>query len=150
MQATNKRSPDFALGKASETESKETSYALMETKPSTLLLEAGWSYYYYGNQGKALEILQQRVDPETLAPKIPQSEMGRVETINIMALSSLKTKNRDLQQTIHFWITGIEGAKALQNEQRFNEAQTAYELMEAVWPDEIRIKELRDLLVHWK
>jgi hypothetical protein len=47
-----------------------------------------------------------------------------VEVINIMALSSLKTKDRDIERTIHFWVAGIEGAKTLQNQQRFNEALT--------------------------
>jgi hypothetical protein len=94
------------------------SYAFMNTKSSTFFLESGWTYCCYGNQAKAMENLEKRVDPETLAPKIAQSAMGRVETINIMVLSSLKTKERDMEQTVHFWVAGMEGAKALQNQQR--------------------------------
>jgi len=30
-----------------------------------------------------------------------------------------------------------------------NECLVAYEIMEAVWPGEPRIAELRDLAVHW-
>jgi hypothetical protein len=67
-----------------------------------------------------------------------------------MALSSLKTKDRDIERTIHFWVAGIEGARALQNQQRFNEALTTYELMEVVWPGDTRIKDLRDYIVHWE
>jgi hypothetical protein len=100
----------------------------MTMKRSTLLLEAGWTYCYYGNQGKAMETLEQRVHPETLAPKITQSAMGRLETINIMALSSLKRKDRDMEQTMHFWVAGMEGAKTLQNQQRFIEPLATYEL----------------------
>jgi transcriptional regulator with XRE-family HTH domain len=148
MLAKNGRAPDVALGKASEHDPEE-SYAFMTSKRSTLLLEAGWTYCYYGNQARAIATLQQRVDPETLAPKISQSAMGRIETINIMALSSLKTKSRDIEQTIHFWVAGIEGAKTLQNESRFNEALATYEFMEVVWPGEKAITDLRDHIVHW-
>lgn len=149
MLAKNGQSPYIALGKASEMNPDE-SYAFMTMKRSTLLLEAGWTYCYYGNQGKAMETLEQRVHPETLVPKISQSAMGRVETINIMALSSLKRKDRDIEQTIHFWVAGMEGAKLLQNQQRFNEALATYELMEVVWPEETRIKDLRDHIIHWE
>ncbi|HEU0003258.1 MAG TPA: helix-turn-helix transcriptional regulator [Ktedonobacteraceae bacterium] len=150
MLAKNGRTPDMALGKATEVDPGDKPYALMTSKRSTLLLEAGWTYCYYGDQTKTIETLQQRIDPETLSPKMPQSAMGRVETINIMALSSLKTKERDIERTIHFWVAGIEGAKTLQNQQRFNEALTTYEFMEVVWPGDVRIKALRDYIVHWE
>jgi hypothetical protein len=78
------------------------------------------------------------------------SPCGRVETYNILALSSLKGKDRDMEKVLHFWTVGIEGAKALQNQQRFNEALTTYELMEAVWPGEKRVASLQDHLIHWE
>ncbi len=149
MQATNRQSPDTAIQKVSETIPVDESYALMTSKRSSLLLEAGWSYCYSGNQKQVQTTLAQRIDLETLTPKIRQSEMGRVETINVLALSSLKTQKRDMEQTIHFWVAGMQGAKSLQNEQRFNEAVSTYELMEVIWPDEQRVKELRDYIVHW-
>jgi len=149
MQAKNGQSPDVALGKALETNPEE-SFAFMDAKRSSLLLEAGWTYCYAGNQTKALEILAKRVDPETLKPRLAQSAMGQVETINVMTLSSLRTKDRDMEKIIHFWRAGMEGAKTLQNEQRFNEALTNYELMEVVWPGERRITDLRDHIVHWE
>ncbi len=149
MQATNRQSPDTAIQKVSETIPGDESYALMTSKRSSLLLEAGWSYCYFGNQKQVQTTLAQRIDLETLTPRIQQSEMGRVETINVLALSSLKTQKRDMEQTIHFWVAGMQGAKSLQNEQRLNEAVSTYELMEVIWPDEPRIKELRDYVVHW-
>jgi hypothetical protein len=66
-----------------------------------------------------------------------------------MALSSLKTENRDMDRVIHLWTASITGAKALQIEQTFNDALTIYEFMEFVWPGEQRIAELRDYIVHW-
>jgi transcriptional regulator with XRE-family HTH domain len=150
MQAKNGQSPDIALGKALNTDLAE-SYAFMDFKRSTLLLNAGWTYCYSGNQAKAIAMLEQRVDPETLKPRLAQSStMGQVETINVMALSSLRARNRDMEKTIHLWVAGIEGAKTLKHEQCFSEALTNYELMDAIWPDEPRIANLRDHIVHWK
>ncbi|HEU5376677.1 MAG TPA: helix-turn-helix transcriptional regulator [Ktedonobacteraceae bacterium] len=149
MQAKNGQSPDTALGKAADADPEE-SHAFMASKRSTLLLEAGWTHSYYGDQAKAIEVLEKRVDPETLLPRMRQSEMGRVETINVMALSLLKTKGRDMEKIIHLWVAGIEGAKSLKNKQRFSEALMNYDLMEAVWPGEPRIRELRGHLEHWE
>lgn len=150
MQAACRQSPAMALGKATENDPGNESYAFMDFKRSNLFLEVGWTYCYQGDQMKSMEWLAKRVDPETLACRIPQSEVGRVATINTMALSSLKAKDRDLEKTIHFWVAGIEGAKALKSEQRFTDAVAAYELMEVVWPGERQIQELRDHLAHWE
>jgi hypothetical protein len=121
----------------------------MEFTQSNLPLEAGWAYCYSGDQVKAMHWLKKRVDPETLSSQIPLSEAGRIATINTMALSSLKAKDRDMEKTIHFWVAGIEGAKALEHEQRFLDAVTTYELIEIAWPGEQRIADLRDHISHW-
>lgn len=150
MQAKNGQSPDIALGKAS-TADPEESFALMTSKRSTLLLEAGWTYCYYGEPAKAMEKLEKRVDSETLKPRLIQtSNQGQVETINVMTFSLLRMKDRDMEKAIHLWVAGIEGAKALKNEQRFSEALTNYELMQAIWPGERRIHDLRAHLAHWE
>jgi hypothetical protein len=43
----------------------------------------------------------------------------------------------------------MQGAIVLRSEQRFNEAMTAYDIMEALWPEERRVRELRECIVHW-
>lgn len=149
MQAKNGRPSDTPLKKANETDPGNESYAFMDFKRSSLLLDTGWIYCYQGNQKKAMEALEQRVNAETFSPKIPQSGLGRLETINVMALSSLKTTDRDMERTIHFWVAGIEGARAINSQLLFDQAMTTYELMEVVWPDELRIADLRDFVVHW-
>ncbi len=62
---------------------------------------------------------------------------------------SRSDKPRNMEFCIDRWTQGIEGAKTLQSNQRFNEATQAYIAMRAIWPSEKRIKELRDLIVHW-
>lgn len=148
-QARNGLSPEASLGKV-EISPDEGKADVIDFDHTTLLLEAGEAYCYYGDQGKAMAWLKQRVDPETLLPTIVQSGIGRIETINFMALSSLKTKDRDIEKAIHFWTAGIEGAKTLKSEQRFNEALMNYDLIEAIWSGEPRIADLRDHIVHWK
>jgi hypothetical protein len=149
MQVKNGKSPDVAVGKATAIDPGDEIYAGMDFTRSGMLLSSGWIYCYQGNQTKAREILEKRIDPQTFAPRIAQSEMGRVETLNVLALSSLKTKDRDREQTLHFWTAAIEGAKALQSEYNFTEAVTTYEHMAVVWPGEPRIAELQDLIIHW-
>jgi len=149
MQARNGRSPDMAIGKATEIDPGNESYAFMDFKRSNLLLETGLTYCYQGDQVKAMKALEQRVDVQTLTPKIPQSAQGRVDTITIMALSSLKAKDRDMDKAIHFLTVSITGAITLQSEQLFSDVQTTHEFMEIAWPGEPRIRELRELIVHW-
>jgi hypothetical protein len=54
-----------------------------------------------------------------------------------------------MERAIALWKADIRGATTLQSQQRFEEAYQAYEVMEGVWPNERRIMELRDLIVHW-
>jgi len=114
-----------------------------------LLRDAGTTYMLQGDSAKAVETFSQVVNPKTLILKMRWTELGRVETINAMTKAQLKTKDKDMEETIHFWTAGIEGAKALHSEERFNEALAAYEIMEYVWPGDPRIEELRDYIVHW-
>jgi transcriptional regulator with XRE-family HTH domain/tetratricopeptide (TPR) repeat protein len=135
MQAKNGITPDSALGKATEIDPGDECYAFMEFTRSDLPRETGLIYCYQGNQEKAMEALEKIIDPATLSTKT-KSERGRIDVINIMALSSLKAKDRDMEKTVHFWKATIEGVKALQSEWGFNEAVTTYELMEVAWPGE--------------
>jgi transcriptional regulator with XRE-family HTH domain len=117
---------------------------------STLILEDGMTHYHLGQYEKALEIFDQAIDLKTLAPKVPaSSERVRVEIINHEALTSLKSPNKDMELSIQLWKAGIQGAIDLRSEQRFGEALTAYDIMQALWPGDRRIKELRDLTRHW-
>ncbi|HYU71209.1 MAG TPA: hypothetical protein VEL31_00895, partial [Ktedonobacteraceae bacterium] len=74
---------------------------------------------------------------------------ARIEFLNHMALALVKSPTKDMEQTIAYWQAGIQGAKVLQSEQRFNEAATAYEIMESIWSGDKRIASLRELVVHW-
>jgi tetratricopeptide (TPR) repeat protein len=117
---------------------------------STLMREDGLTYYHAGQYTQAFASFSQVIDPDTLLSKTePSSERVRCEIINYATLASLKLPQKDMPRSINLWKTGIQSAIALQSEQRFAEAMSAYDIMEAVWTGERRITELRPLIQHW-
>ncbi len=95
---------------------------------------------------KALETL---MNPETLESKVPSSERGRIEICNTMTIALLKGKDRDMEKAIRLWTMAAQEARALQSEWGFDEVVSTYDLMDVAWPDETRIKNLQDMIVHW-
>ncbi|HLZ57820.1 MAG TPA: helix-turn-helix transcriptional regulator [Ktedonosporobacter sp.] len=113
----------------------------------TFIKDDGLTYYHLGQYDEAFNAFTQAVDPETLETKLPaSSERVRVETINYMTLTTLKNPKKDMELSIRLWKAGIQGASALQSEPRLSEAYTAYDIMEALWPHERRVKDLRVLM----
>ena len=131
-------------------QSEDDAATYLDFNYSTLLLRNGFTHYYLGQYEKALEVFAQVIDPKTLTPKVPaSSERVRTEIINHETLASLKSPKKDMELSIQLWKAGIQGAIDLRSEQRFSEVLTAYDIMQALWPGDKRIKELRDLIVHW-
>jgi hypothetical protein len=98
-----------------------------------------------------MQMLEMRLDPETLVPRMPGvTEIGLIETMNLMAFTSLKAKDRDMERTIYLWQAAVEGAKSLHSEMLFVQTATTYEHLTVVWPGEARVQALRDHLVHWQ
>ena len=115
-----------------------------------LLLADGLTHYHLGQYDEALASFAQVIDLETLTPKIPvPAERVRFEIINYQALASLKRPEKDMELSTKLWNAGLQGAKALHSEQRLNEALSAYDIMQALWPTEKRISDLRERLRRW-
>jgi len=114
-----------------------------------LMLYTAMTLYQQGDYGEAKHQAEHIIDFETLIPKVPLSERRRIEIINVISEASLKSPQKDMDLSLHIWKEGIQGATQLQSEQRFHEAVMSYAIMEAIWPGEQRIKELRELTVHW-
>ncbi len=124
--------------------------AFVDANYSNLILDDGLTYYYLEQHEKALEVFAQAIDPKTLTPKVPIASLRtHVEIINNQTLASLKSPKKHMELSIKLWKAGIQGAIDLRSEQRFGEALTAYAIMQALWPGDKRIKELRDLTRHW-
>ncbi len=134
----------------SSEQSGEDTAAFDDFNYSTLLLDDGLTYYYMEQYEKALEVFAQAIDLETLHPKVPISSVRvHVEIVNNETLASLKSPKKNMELSIKLWKAGIQGAVDLRSEQRFGEALTAYDIMQALWSGDKRIKELRDLTRHW-
>ncbi|MBV9019658.1 MAG: helix-turn-helix transcriptional regulator [Ktedonobacteraceae bacterium] len=114
-----------------------------------LMRDSGLTHYYQAEYKEALNSFAQVIDPNDLSAKVAMPIRIHVELLNTQTTVALKSPTRDMEQVIAFWKAGIQGAIGLQSQQRFEEACTTYEVMEGVWPGEPRIKELRDLVVHW-
>ncbi|MGB8347645.1 MAG: helix-turn-helix transcriptional regulator, partial [Ktedonobacteraceae bacterium] len=124
----------------------------MEYNYANLLLEDGMTHYYLGQHEQAMTTFARIIDAQTHTPKIEvNSKRTQVEVINHTALASLKLpmNRKDKEVSIHLLQAGVEGARSLQSEQRFAEAQRAYELMEAIWSGDSDVLELHDLFEHW-
>jgi transcriptional regulator with XRE-family HTH domain/tetratricopeptide (TPR) repeat protein len=156
-QAQNRQQEEAftALGVAHETfavpaEDEERSGIDPDYNLSNLILRDGLTHYYLGHYDEALDSFAKAIDLETLDPKVSaSSERVRIELINHQVLASLKSSKREKGHSIYLWKAGMQGAIALRSEQRFIEALTAYDIMEALWSDDKRITELRDLILHW-
>ena len=112
---------------------------------ANLTLHDGLTHYHLGLQKEALDSLAQiHHDPA-------KTETVRVEALiyQVMAEVNRAEGIRDMVWCIDRWIQGMEGAKTLQSEQRFNESMHAYASLCAAWPAEPRIKELRAYTTHW-
>ncbi|HEU5229296.1 MAG TPA: helix-turn-helix transcriptional regulator [Ktedonobacteraceae bacterium] len=112
---------------------------------ANLVLHDGMTHYHLGLQKEALNSFEQiHLDPA-------KTETVRVEALlnQVMAEVNRADTERDMAWCIDRWIQGIEGAKALQSEQRFNESLHAYSALCAAWPSEPHIKELRAYITHW-
>jgi hypothetical protein len=149
--ARNRLSSEQALALAMERDPGTEVHAYLDFTRTSMLLEAGWVYCMQNNHLQTVQVLEKRVDPETFVPRMPGvSEVGRVETLNLMALSSLRAKDRDLQRTVHFWQAAMEGAQALRSDLLLRQVSTTYEQMAAIWSGEAQMRGLRDHLRRWE
>lgn len=66
----------------------------------------------------------------------------------VMAETNHDDQLRRMDWCIELWTRGINEARALQSQQRFDDAHQAYIAMCAAWPGEKRVKDLCDYLAH--
>jgi transcriptional regulator with XRE-family HTH domain len=139
-----------SLGKAHTTffaEDDETIPIWVDHTIGNVLINDGQAHMHLGEYREALDSYAQIHASND--PAIPME--CRVETFidQAMAEVSRDDQARDMERCIAYWTKGIEGARALQSNQRMNEAIAAYHAMRVAWPGERRIKELREHIVRW-
>jgi transcriptional regulator with XRE-family HTH domain len=105
----------------------------------------GVTHHNLGSYKKAIDSFEQ-------IPALPAvSELGKVEaTFDLLGSEvSRDDQPRDRDRCVELFIQGIKGTKELRSERRFAEARNVLQLMFVAWPGEPRVRELRDLAVHW-
>ncbi len=111
-----------------------------------MILWDGLTHYHLGQYKESLNSF---LEIDGLQPKKPIAERIRIEFLNNQALIELRRKERDMELAMAYWKAGIQGAVALKSERRYSEAYEVYRTMQAVWPEEKSIAELRPLLKRW-
>lgn len=108
------------------------------------------TYSYLNDQEKAVESFLKLIDVNDaqFAPNFPMHERTHLSLLSEVVISSLKRlpakKDKDL--TIRLWKAELQKAQRMQSITYIKEAQTAYQIMECVWPDDSEIRDLYDLL----
>lgn len=113
---------------------------------ANLLLHDGLTHYYLGLQKEARDSFEQ-----ISKVRDDRRETTRVEALLDQTLAELQREDRprDMDYCIRCWEEGLAGAVAMKSQQRFNEAKTIYTAIHAAWPGELRIKSLREHIIHW-
>jgi transcriptional regulator with XRE-family HTH domain len=158
MQAKNGLSGDVAHRLAVKNAFADQGYTVLLDDPvMTLIKDEADILYYNGEQNKALDSLSQLIDIESkdrngnllLSSKRAMSEREHLGVLSRMTFASLKGKNKELERSVSLWRAQVQVVKALKSEQRFEEAILAYQMMDTLWGDDSRVKDLRPLTVHW-
>jgi hypothetical protein len=117
---------------------------------ANFLLDDGITHLFIAQPEAALHTLAKIIQPDDLTLHISLTKRFYPEVVNHLTLTLLKIPQKDMEQIIFCWRTGLQGAQNLRSEQRFKESARLYELMEVAWPGEKRIAGLRDHIVHWE
>ncbi|QBD75308.1 XRE family transcriptional regulator [Ktedonosporobacter rubrisoli] len=157
-QALNRRKNEMelALERAEETffsEQAEYVPIYIVHSHARLLRHKAISYAYLGDQTRALNIFGSIIDLKNsnFNALLPMAERTYLGVLSETMFSSLKVprEKKDKELSIALWKTVLEKATHLQSETYFNEASSAYQIIEGIWSGERDITEVRDLLVHW-
>jgi tetratricopeptide (TPR) repeat protein len=155
LQAKNGIDPTVAIPLAQEaffatpTESNDPVLSNMDFNYAQLIRNQGLAYTHRGLFREAIQTYTKAIDPEQYTPKIAMSVTTYTGLVHYQTMAELKNPKREKEHVIDLWKVDIGGAIDLRNEQRFEEACMAYEVIEGIWPGDSRVMELRRLLKHW-
>jgi tetratricopeptide (TPR) repeat protein len=126
-----------------------SSHTSIRHDEANFLTDDGVTHLFLAQPDAAIQTFARIIQPDNLAARIPLSRRFYPEVVNNFTLALLKRPQRDMEQIIFCWQTGLQGAQSLRSEQRLKESIQLQTLMEAIWPGEKRIVELRDHITHW-
>ncbi len=118
----------------------DENFSYAEFDRSQMILWGGITHAQIGKTAKALDIFNRIEQLGTIV-----SERLRIEIFNHRARTAIVSG--DLEQGSTYVESGITGAKAIGSQRRYKEAYENYNQMALLWPQEKRVKELRELFV---
>lgn len=117
-----------------------------------LIRQESITYSYLNEQERAIETFLKLIDENDpqFAPKLPMHVRTHLSLLSEVVISSLKrpTAKKDRDFTIRLWKAELQKAQRMQSVTYIQEAHTAYQIMECVWPDDPEIRDLYDLLLY--
>ncbi len=115
-----------------------------------LLRQEAITYSYLNEQEKAIEAFLKLIDVNDaqFAPTFPMHGRTHLSLLSEVVISSLRrsTAKKDRDLTILLWKAELQMAQRMRSVTYIQEAQTAYQIMECVWPDDSEVHDLYDLL----
>lgn len=116
-----------------------------------LIRQESITYSYLNEQEKAMETFLKLIDEndEEFAPKFSMHGRTHLSLLSEVVISSLRrsTIKKDKDLTLLLWKTEVQKARLIKSVTYLQEAQTAYQIMECVWPDDPEVRNLYDLLL---
>lgn len=144
-----------SIGRANEVQGRVTDATDTTLfNPVNLVRQAAIAHSYLGEQSKAVNTFLEAVDindPE-VKPTIPMSDRLHISLLSEVLYSTLRLpmakKDKDL--SVKLWKASLSKAALLRSATYYNEAANNLNTMEAIWPDDPEVNDLRDLLVPWE
>jgi transcriptional regulator with XRE-family HTH domain len=115
-----------------------------------LVRQEAITYSYLNEQERAIETFLKliEVNDAQFAPRFPMPGRTHLSLLSEVVISSLRRSaaKKDKDLTIQLWKAELQMAQRMHSVTYIREAQTAYQIMECVWPDDAEIHDLYDLL----
>ena len=115
-----------------------------------LMRQEAITYSYLNEQERAIDTFLKliEVNDAQFAPRFPMPGRTHLSLLSEVVISSLRrpTAKKDKDLTIQLWKAELQMAQRMHSVTYIREAQTAYQIMECVWPDDAEIHDLYDLL----
>jgi tetratricopeptide (TPR) repeat protein len=115
-----------------------------------LMRQEAITYSYLNEQERAIDTFLKliEVNDAQFAPRFPMPGRTHLSLLSEVVISSLRrpAAKKDKDLTIQLWKAELQMAQRMRSVTYIREAQTAYQIMECVWPDDTEIHDLYDLL----
>lgn len=117
---------------------------------ANLIRQESIVYAYLDEHSKALSSFDKiiNLNDSNLPGRLPMPVRTHLGTLSeaIISLLKLPFQQKDKELALHIWHAEYKEALALQSKTYLNESYISYRIMEALWPDDARITDLRDLI----